>query len=142
MVVALPAAATGGFPYLEFGRAAVAALTITAAEGVLAVWGYTVALARNAGAPLARWVPSRRAAGFLLLGGFLLGAAVAPLPPLAAAARVNVTSLARLAGLPWRARAGAGFLTNAVAVGAAAVSWLALRAGSGLARVKKTAPPV
>jgi hypothetical protein len=139
-VAAFPAALAAGFPGLGVARAVVAALTVAAAEAVLAAWGYALALGRDAAAPAARWTPSRKA-GWALLGvGVILGAAVAPLPPAVPSAVSSAVSFARFPGIPWAFRAAAGFVTVGVASLLAALGWAFLRLVSLVVGWKKDAP--
>lgn len=106
-------------------RVIAAGLTLAAAEGALAAWGYTLALSRRyrGDGRLERWVPdSSRGGLWLAFTAVIIAGAVAPWVPPYGGALGPMPALARAAGLPFLSRAVLGLAT--VAVAAALVSLL------------------
>lgn len=106
-------------------RVIAAGLTLTAAEGALAAWGYTLALSRRyrGDGRLQRWAPrSWRGGLWLAFTGVIIAGAIAPWVPPYGGALGPMPALARAAGLPFLSRAALGLATAATA--AALVSLL------------------
>jgi len=117
------ALATGALPGRLAWAGVASGLTLTAAEGVLAAWGYTFALSRGYagdGVP-PRWAPSRRAGVVMIIAGLAVAGLVAPAAPGQVGALGPARTAALVGGLPYGVRALAGLASEAVAAGAAAI---------------------
>jgi len=127
-VVSLAAVLAGGSD-APASRVLVAGLTLTPAEGVLAAWGYTLALSRRyrGDGRLERWTPrSRRGGLWLAVTAAVVAAGIAPLVPAYGGALGPMPALARAAEMPYAGRAAAGLATVAAAGLAASLFFGAL----------------
>lgn len=100
------------------GRLITAGLALAAAEGVLAAWGYTLALSRRyrGDGALERWRPRSWRGGFwMAVTAIILAAAAAPWVPPYGGVLGPMPALARAPDVPFFSRAALGLATVAVA---------------------------
>ena len=95
-----------------------AGMALTAAEGVLAAWGYALATSRRyeADGRPSFWAPRPWPGAFGLAAlALVVAAGVAPLVPVYGGALGPMPAWARAPGLPWGGRVAAGAATAAAA---------------------------